>query len=648
MATPVTYDDLRVVGFDLGHADTALAAVFDTRKDDVAKLELPSAQDRVYVVVTAVAVRSDGGVVLGRFAIDQEDATELHLAFKNPQFDPNETVRPTVLFARGVAEELKQCGRLPDGPPTRWVFGTPSGWSPAQRATYHKILQSAGLDDVEVVPESRAALLFARDSGEVRSAGLELRGRVRRSSTVLVADLGSSTLDITVVTGDGAAPVLDTGSALGASLIDRSIMRWFLAASPSREAVERWIELDGKERRRFEFACRRAKEDFFTNDHPDAAVVRGQATYEPLDGGEDDYFPIRITRSVMDRILAEPQPALGGASWVEMLRKDLEDAAQKVDGRPDLVVLTGGASRMPFAMAIARQTYGDCVVMGYEPELAIARGLAIAGRVGVRSRNFRADISRLLDGDSIETVVANQLPSLADRLGAEIASGAFDRHVLPAFEEWRSGRYRTLQELESVVAASVAAELEGDASGYQRIVLEWQDGLRPDLNDLTRPICERWRIPSSSLDLPPLSVSARTWSGQLGLSAVLADQASDVALGIGAALVAAVIVALIAFGVALGPAGWAMLGVGALYALGAGIEPVEKAVKTRDLPVTIRRQFTATKLRATAAEKEHKLATDIADSISSSSGPQLVEQMTAILRAELEDVAREAELKHLQ
>jgi hypothetical protein len=91
-----------------------------------------------------------------------------------------------------------------------------------------------------------------------------------------------------------------------------------------------------------------------------------------------------------------------------------------------------------------------------------------------------------------------------------------------------------------------------------------------------------------------------------------------------------------------------VLGVGAIAALGAGMERVEEAVKTKNLPMTIRRAFTARKLAAQAAEKEAELATDIADSISSSSGPQLVEQMTEILRAELEEVAREAELKHLQ
>lgn len=638
--------ELRIVGFDLGHADTALAVVPDVREDEVIKQELPSAAGRTYVSVTAVAEHPQKGVILGVFAINQEDA-KLHVAFKDPSFDEDKVARPTRLFVEGVRADLKRVGRLPDDRPTRWVFGTPSGWPPEVREAYLKVLREAGLTDVEVVAESRAALLFARDSGEVRDRPARSRGRLQLSTsdTVLVADLGSSTLDITIVTGRRANPVKDAGSALGASLIDIAIMNWFLRESPYRADVERCIEWNDFERKRLQFACRMAKEDFFTKDHPSAQQVVGTYTYEPLGGDENAFYPIRIGRKAMEQILDTPQPALGGRGWREAFRDDLRLAAAAVRGKPSHVVLTGGASRMTFVLAYAREIFGDRVVMGSEPELAIARGLALAGRISERAKGFRADIAAFLSGGMVETVVRNHLGDLATKLGDAVASGAFEAHAIPAFRRWKRGEFRTLAEMERRIAEAVSASLTApDNTKVQAAIAEWQNGLHPDLKDLTAPICRRWHIQDEAMELAPVSVRDQTWSPTVGLAVVFADQAAAIA-GVVASVVVGIIAAAIFSAMALGgPATW-FLGITAVVWAGGGAAgKADELVRTANIPLAGREMFREASLVKKAPQKEQELAANLSQKIRTDGADTIVAQVALQLALELEEQAKEAEL----
>ena len=639
-------DDVRIVGFDLGHADTALAVVQNPRGDQVDRLRLPGASSRVHVTVTAVAEHPEKGVLLGLLAINQPDVRSRFVAFKDPSFDEREVRRPTVLFVTGVRAELEGSGQLPDDRSTHWVFGTPSGWSERVQKTYLETLRQAGLTDVEVVSESRAALVYARDSDDVESRRRTARqsGRRGASETVLVVDLGSSTADFTVVNDRKAKPV-DSGVALGASLIDITIMNWFLAASPDRGAVARWVEWGDFERPRLQYACRMAKEDFFKNDHPQATTVRGQATYEPLAGSDDDFFPIRLTRATMAEVLDAPQPLLGGRSWRQAFRDEMQLAAGTIQGSPDLVILTGGASRMSFVLETAREIFGDRVVMGNEPELAIARGLALAGRISLRAGGFRKDIAALLDGGQVKTVVGNHLPALADGLGTVVADGAFERHAVPAFRQWRSGELQTLADMERTITAGVAAELDSGSGGkILPVVTTWQNELRPDLAELTAPICERWRIPPSAMELPPVSVGQEGWSPSMAVSGIVAAHAGSIAGWVAAAVAGFVAAAALVFLGATGPVGWA---VGFFAAVAAGAQAEELAkdkIREANLPVAVRARFKETMLTKNASAKESELAANIAAGITEDDGAAIVAQVSAELEAELEELAREAEL----
>ncbi len=92
-------------------------------------------------------------------------------------------------------------------------------------------------------------------------------------------------------------------------------------------------------------------------------------------------------------------------------------------------------------------------------------------------------------------------------MGDAVASGMTERHVIPAFAAWRDMRIDTLAEMVDRVARGVKADLE--ASNNARIgavTAEWQNKLRAELGNITRPISNRWHIDPGALSLAPITV----------------------------------------------------------------------------------------------------------------------------------------------
>src|SRR5690606_11074340 len=129
-----------------------------------------------------------------------------------------------------------------------------SGWDTEAARAYQSILRNDLVDEVVLVPESRAALLHALEIGLIRRSEVE--------KTVLVIDVGSLTTDFTVVADLEARPI-ERGRQLGAWLIDQSVLRWIVDHSPDREALVAAFAADPSHRTRCEIASREAKVRFF-------------------------------------------------------------------------------------------------------------------------------------------------------------------------------------------------------------------------------------------------------------------------------------------------------------------------------------------------------------------------------------------------
>ena len=175
-----------VIGFDIGHAETAVtrANMGATTQPAVLKVQGQAP------IVTAVA-ETGGRALVGKDAYSGRNPEGLNVAFKSPRLKDHETRRPTKLFVQRIVEMLIEERKIAGGAESLFVVGCPSGWRGAVRRDYEALLQEAGMQQVRVVVESRAAFLAARDSLAIPLDDLE--------GSVLIIDIGSSTTDFTYV-----------------------------------------------------------------------------------------------------------------------------------------------------------------------------------------------------------------------------------------------------------------------------------------------------------------------------------------------------------------------------------------------------------------------------------------------------------------
>ncbi|WP_406175894.1 Hsp70 family protein [Streptomyces sp. NBC_00996] len=645
-----TSDSTVIVGFDLGHGETALAKTYTDKSAAPVVLDIGSTgAGRQHV--TAVAEHPTRGVLVGREATDARGVTSLYLAFKSPEIDCDDVRTPVHLFVDKVGRDARERDQdLAGSRPVRWVFGAPSGWDAALRRSYATLLGQAGLTDVEVVPESRAAMLYARDSGEV---SLE---KERLGGSVLVIDLGSSTADFTSVLSYHTGPPIDTGVQLGAGLIDRTILERQLDRHPMGDALREALHDSRFERLRLELLCREAKETFFRTDpsrftDDPEATVGGMRKVATRTG--DVYFEVELTAAEMTAVVDAPQPSLGDRSWRRAFRDALQEAGTRMGRRPDMVLLTGGASRMDFVQEEAREAFGaDRVLLGLEPEVAIARGLALAGRMSLRAAGFRADIRKLIKSDRIGSLVQDRLSSLGERLGAAVAEGMTERHVIPAFRRWRNGEITTLNDMAAGISTALHAELT--EPGNQRlngVIADWQNELRPELEELTRPICRRWHIPPSAMALPAVQVSGDKITVPVD-SAAATEVLDNIAKVMNVVVAGVIATTLFGAGVAIIATTGPFLVIIAFFVLVAGGNEVREAAmeKAREanIPLFMRKVSGENrligKLRQGAASQEAQLAAAFSAQFLDEGAQKMTSEISKGIAADLEALADEAEL----
>jgi hypothetical protein len=484
--------DIEIVGFDLGHGETAVAFAMLSATAEPQILDIYGTRS----ILTAVAQHPTRGVLIGDEAFMAHNISSLRIAFKSPDVDRRDVREPISLFVGKVLEVLLRDRKITGDDSTLFFVGCPSGWSETVRTRYAELLRSAGMRQVTVWPESRAALVYAREAGYISQDLAE--------GAILIVDIGSSTTDFTAVR-NLEIRISDFGqNALGGGLLDKAILERTVATHP-RQAELRQIFAEYPIYAAIcELECRKVKEMYFSNpdmwrDTPARRSVRLETT-PPL------YVDIAITPQGMDELLMTPLSQLQGRSWHTAFREALLHAKERMrEEQPHLVLLTGGASRMAFTADLCVAEFPQArVVRGAEPEFAIARGLASAGRVELKTVAFREEIERLLASGKLRQTVEERLAALIQAVAVFLAHRLSDHAVLPAFRDWQAGRIRTLTELEQTIQPHAVAWL-GSTEGRQllsQVVSAWFAGLLPEVEKLTDPICDTYRIPHASLSVP--------------------------------------------------------------------------------------------------------------------------------------------------
>jgi molecular chaperone DnaK (HSP70) len=584
MIQAVPVENVTIIGFDLGHGETALASTRLATTEEPRPVTVNGAK----TIPTIVGRLPDGRILFGETAgRTAAELVESYERFKSPDLTdaaggPSRAARATQMFVGAIIAALQADRQIGDLNATHLFVGHPSGWSARSVDDYRSLLMRTGLPLVDVVPESRAAFIHARESGELNLSMDEL------AEKVLIMDFGSSTTDFTATLGLATQP-LDFGHvSLGAGIIDGLIMERMVSRSGLGRALTEALErLPGK-RTELAYKCRMAKERYFNVEKTVAEPLIEDIVR--IDTGLS--VDIELDRAAMEAVLAEPNARLDGMNWRQALADCLTKARQQV-GAPDLIILTGGATRMGFVRdGVAAMFPQTKIAVSQEPELAIAKGLALYGRLLLKTQSFRNEIDKLVISEGFRTVIADALPDLTERQAASVATGLAEGPVRAAIRRWREepDAIRTIDDLGSQIATSCkdwvrSAEAQ---TVMTTAAADWLESIRIRLEMMTDPFCERFGIPKRALSLRGQTLISAS-GGQIGAPDVIGDVSVVQAV---ASVIASVVAAklLLAVGVLLGshPIGWATAVIGSIAAAIIGVEEAKKLLNGVAIPGFLR------------------------------------------------------------
>ena len=632
------------IGFDLGHAETSVT------KASMGATTQPSVLDvqGQKTTITAVA-EANGRVLVGEDAYMGRNPEGLKVAFKSPDLKNPATRRPTKLFAQRIVELLTESKQIEGGARSLFVVGCPSGWGRAARRDYAVLLQEAGMQQVQIVPESRAAYLAARESGEIPPEDLE--------GAVLIVDIGSSTTDFTFVVQRELRPVDFGHNELGAGILDKITLERELKKAGNADLNELFEEYLQYKAQCLLFS-RKVKERYFNSDTTQEPVY----ILEKI-GEKRILFEIEIGDDDMAEILSTPIGELGGLAWPSAFQKELQSVREKTaDIPPTIILLTGGASRMPFVLECCEEIFPQAKVKrGPEPESTIARGLAWAGRRGKKGDKFHQEIEDIFKLKELRGAIRNrpdnETKSPLEELIANIANfltPELEHVILLTFIDWRNGHISTLNHLESETKNRIKQYLEalkgpGAKKLEEKVILAWLDNsVKPAVEKLVEPICERAGIPSSNLSLPRDFNAALKMreisSGEIRVSESL-DKFSFMAATIGSVIIATL---LGGGGTALlisGPVGWIIgLAIGATAMFMSKKAAMDK-VQNADIPILGRGMMISTEtVREKLAENRAEFSGQIFDALqkNTSAFDEMINGIEAAVKEELEKAADKA------
>lgn len=646
-------DNLDIVGFDFGHGETALARVSSLTNDSEPEmLEIFARKSQV----TALAFKPGKGDLVGDQALKTTGITELHIGFKPVRHNLNSPEHQRIVkrFVRKYLDILEENGQIGGTETTLFVVGSPSGWSSAERDTYVDILKQSGMRRVAVEKESRAAFLHLKES-RMSEADIE-----RLMQNVLIIDIGSSTTDFTIISRMQARSIEDFGLNLGAGQVEEMIFERTLVRMEKENPgeLQRLDDIFLKFpyfKRQCLIACREGKEKYFSipdlylsADQPVDCSLKFRTIKPPIE------FEPCIHRDEMEKILALPIKTLNNQSWKQAFYAALAHAKSKMDAAgPDIVILTGGASRMDVVLQLCSQVFSSSekIIRGQEPEFTIARGLARIGRTDILSNRLKKAIEIIGDSSEVIALVEKNIPGLIDILAEPLADELISYAVGPSLNAWREGHLRTINNIRPDIERrkiNLLGRIRGEEA-RKKLDLWLNNTLLPALADFTDPVCRQFDIPRSVLDLRNRNIAAGVSSISHPPFNVNQLIRSDEVLVL-LSMLAGIIVGMASGGTGLALfhlpiAGQFIAAVIGAIATGYGVDALTEKIKDKDLPVFSRKWVLPdSKLEQVLSVQQTKLRKAIAEQMSADSGWQkrLSEDILGELKQVLDEQVEKA------
>jgi molecular chaperone DnaK len=225
----------------------------------------------------------------------------------------------------------------------RAVLTVPAYFNDSQKQATRMAAEFAGIKVLRLIHEPTAACL-------AQSATAQEPGNV------LVIDLGAGTLDLSLIQVDeGIHEVTEIqgDNTLGGADVDDLLLKHFNQVLLER--VAKGVLEDKQRQLRLKDACERLKIELSNNESWSIPLLafNGQ-----------DSIDISLGRKELEAI-ASP--------WLDRFRA----VCKRIKGKPDRILLVGGAGQMPAVRSCVREAFGINPIQGVDPVASVARGAAI-------------------------------------------------------------------------------------------------------------------------------------------------------------------------------------------------------------------------------------------------------------------------------
>ena len=586
---------MRYIGFDVGDGESAIAAF--EQGSGIEPVILPVGGSRSFLSAVGML---NGEIVVGERAYTDALADGLSVRFKSRfTYDParNEDI---VRFVRGTVRDLQENGLL--HPEDAFVVGCPAGWNATARARYRELLMRAGLREPQVISESRAAFLYAKYA---KTVALDIDVL---SKTALVIDIGSSTLDFAYIVGGRETGVGTFGDiALGGGILDEELLRLCVEQSRERDAIRRVFQESRSWYSYCEIEARRLKEEYYTRllDDPSASVKKVlRICYDGV-----QKLTLKLDGDLARQLTEKPLNALQGRSFTQAVQDALDHAVRlTADDPPCLVLLTGGASRMPFFRQLCRESFrGAAVVCCPEPEFSIAKGLSYAGWIDSNLREFRKAIEKEITEERVAYTARKAMPQLIPPVTEALVDLLIEEAAVPVVTDWQKGRIGTMEEMDAQLKQRVTEVLDSPMArdALTPALRSWLDEVGTQLQALVDPICDRYEVPRKEMALNLTAVSS-------GPEKLPLDAKGLTGMNLIGALMTVIVSVLL--GLLCGGSGVALIAAGPLgFLAGAllgtavslfGMDAISGAMMKANLPLLLRKRNLAKHLRSDSTRKK--------------------------------------------
>jgi len=445
-----------IIGFDFGHGETSVAMV-DAGKVSLQDGTIPAEDVNICQhskepkITSLVGYASDGTTDVDIDIYDFKAFKNIEAYFKGPligsdNFKPiSETKKQhfrdyiSTVFHK-MLENPKNVKLV--GSNVKYYAACPSGWSKEQRESYHNFLKTeCGVPIEAVIEESRAAHVAARKKLYERNRILS-----ETAKRIVVLDLGSSTLDITL----HADKTYTDGYEIGASQIEEKLLESFLSTdSEFSESYHHYLSLNPNGKNEILLFLRYAKEEYFNKQkkYPEREISFAcNIDWEDLSSDEIDGCS-RLRMKGPDFIALLKQSDNHDELGYEQLLKNYIECFIEKHGKADAVILTGGASQMDFYKDIVLDCFGiddSACIVDETPSYSISQGVAMIGYMDSKCPIFDDNIELPENlknlSDNLNHLFADEVLSHYKKSYTDILSNLVD--------EWKnkSGK-KTLGEL---------------------------------------------------------------------------------------------------------------------------------------------------------------------------------------------------------